>query len=83
MIIKIIMMMIIISIVLIVLRSLLFITMQLSCDIHSNTPAQSIILYPFLIKYVLQTGLGMGMGMNGTAQQPWYVNHRYRVRLSA
>ena len=43
----------------------------LSCDIHKHTPAKKnytdFRLYPFVYESVLQTVLGMGMGMNVTA----------------
>ena len=46
-------------------------TSNMSCDIHTHSPAQksyaNFILYHLLFEDVLQTGLGMGMGMNGTA----------------
>ena len=45
---------------------------SLSCDIHTHTPARMIIQNPsctiLLYKVVLQTLLGMDMGMNVTAQ---------------
>ena len=42
------------------------------CDIHTHAPATNgstnIMLYPFLLRTCLQTLLGIGMGMNVTAQ---------------
>ena len=44
------------------------ITKLLSCAIHTHTPARkSSTNFQLLYKFVLQTGLGMGMGINGTA----------------
>ena len=43
----------------------------LSCDIHTHTPARKsythFILYPFVSSIDIQTGIGMGISMNGTA----------------
>ena len=49
----------------------------LSCAIYTHTPTRTsstnFQLYYFLHKFVLQPGLGMGMGINGTAQSACFI----------
>ena len=55
----------------------------LSCDIHTHTPARKVLQTSsctiLLYKIVLQTGLGMGMGINGTAQLHYIMLHVLQV----
>ena len=46
---------------------------EVGCDIHAHAPANKYytnwMLYPFVLRNIIQTLLGMGMAMNVTAQE--------------